>query len=152
MKGREDERDRRGDGGTLRDSESVNQRGVPIPAGSEFGKILHCGEAGSGRRRGETRKESNPSADESPLTPVNIRQVLVLAARPRHSRGQLGVTERAEERERRPRYPNAQRGDAVASRGSDFSRHGEDARADHAGYDESRRAPDAERASQLGAR
>src|SRR5215510_11352243 len=149
---REQQRQQRGDGRTLRDAESGDQRRVRVPSRREVRKVFDRLERRGGSRRGEPGEESDPSADESPRASVNIQQVLVLAARLRHPRGQLGVTERAEERERRPRYPNAQRGDAVAGRGSDVGRHGEDARADHAGYDESRRAPYVKRAPQLGAR
>src|SRR5262245_49746911 len=125
----------RGDGLALRDTESADQRRVRVPAWRELRKVRDHGERRSRGRRGESGEESDPPADEPPGTTVNIRQVLVLAARPRHSRGQLGVTECAEERERGPRYPNAQRRDPVTRRGSDKSRHSENARADHTGYD-----------------
>src|SRR5262249_60335298 len=96
-----------GAGRPLREAESADQRRVRVPSRREVRKVFDHLERRGGRRRGETGEESDPSADESPRASVNIQQILVLAARLRHPRGQLGVTKRAEKRERRPRYPNA---------------------------------------------
>src|SRR5262245_46824828 len=105
---REQQRQQRGDGRTPRYPEAAEQGRVRASSRREVRKVFDHLERRGGRRRGETGEESDPSADESPRASVNIQQILVLAPRLRHPRGQLGVTERAEERERRPRYPNAQ--------------------------------------------